>query len=239
LSWCNNQFFCCQSSGRSLHTFSSSCGKSHSSLRNWLFDLPGRIFLWTILLMSKKMMSMHLTSLFICLASFVSAGLDFFRDFHNIWCILALVSIAKSHQERYTTPNKRMWKIGTFTQLCDILYTDSQNMVVLSPTVASRYCNCCIDGSTSPANYGYPLAFQVTQRPIPHCSFCLPTRYNQCYSRSRQPNHQYIVEYFSIYFINCYKRRKGASNMHTANEKCKHNFSSEIWRQGTTSENCI
>jgi hypothetical protein len=28
-------------------------------------------------------------------------------------------------------------------------------MLVLSSTVASRYYNCCTDGSTSPGNYGY------------------------------------------------------------------------------------
>jgi hypothetical protein len=37
LSSCNNQFFCRQSSGRSLRTFP----RSHSSTWNWLFDLPG------------------------------------------------------------------------------------------------------------------------------------------------------------------------------------------------------
>jgi hypothetical protein len=29
--------------------------------------------------------------------------------------------------------------------------------LVLSPTVASRYYNCCTAGSTSPGNYGYSL----------------------------------------------------------------------------------
>jgi hypothetical protein len=34
---------------------------------------------------------------------------------------------------------------------------DSQDMLVLSITVASHYYNCCRDGSTNPGNYEYPL----------------------------------------------------------------------------------
>jgi hypothetical protein len=36
---------------------------------------------------------------------------------------------------------------------CEILYTDSQNMLVLSTTIASRYYKCCTEYSTSPGNY--------------------------------------------------------------------------------------
>ena len=36
-------------------------------------------------------------------------------------------------------------------------HTDSLNMVVLPSTGASRYHNCCIDGGTSPENFGYHL----------------------------------------------------------------------------------
>jgi hypothetical protein len=39
-----------------------------------------------------------------------------------------------------------------------ILYTDSQDMLVLSSTVASRYHNYCTDDSTSLGNYGCLLA---------------------------------------------------------------------------------
>jgi hypothetical protein len=38
------------------------------------------------------------------------------------------------------------------------MYTDSQDVLVLS-TLASRYCNCCTDGSTRPGNYYYFLVF--------------------------------------------------------------------------------
>jgi hypothetical protein len=36
------------------------------------------------------------------------------------------------------------------------MYTDYQDMLVPSSTVASRYYNSCTDDSTSPGNYGYP-----------------------------------------------------------------------------------
>jgi hypothetical protein len=40
------------------------------------------------------------------------------------------------------------------TQLREILYTDSQNMLVLSSDVAPRYYSYRTDGSISPGNYG-------------------------------------------------------------------------------------
>jgi hypothetical protein len=46
-------------------------------------------------------------------------------------------------------------KISTSTQLHEIFYTVSQDMLILS-TVALRYYNCCLYGNTSPGNYGYP-----------------------------------------------------------------------------------
>jgi hypothetical protein len=39
----------------------------------------------------------------------------------------------------------------------EILYTDSQDTLVLSSTVASRYYSCCTDGNHNPGNYGLPL----------------------------------------------------------------------------------
>jgi hypothetical protein len=51
------------------------------------------------------------------------------------------------------------WKdmsINTSTQLREMQGNDSQDMLVLSSTVASRYDNCCTCGSTSTRNYGYP-----------------------------------------------------------------------------------
>jgi hypothetical protein len=43
---------------------------------------------------------------------------------------------------------------STSTQLRENLYIDSQDMLVLSSTVASRYYNCCTTSRTSPGSYG-------------------------------------------------------------------------------------
>jgi hypothetical protein len=72
-------------------------------------------------------------------------------------CCSFVGSVMKSHQAGYTTPSKGTYKISRSTQLCEILYTDSQAMLLPSSIVASCYCNCSTDGSTSPGNYGYPL----------------------------------------------------------------------------------
>jgi hypothetical protein len=58
---------------------------------------------------------------------------------------------------------KKDVNISTSIQLHEILYTDSQNMYVLSSTVPSRYYNCCTVTSTSLRNHAYPL---VNGRPI-------------------------------------------------------------------------
>jgi hypothetical protein len=72
----------------------------------------------------------------------------FFWDFHKIWCTLA-VPLSDPLQNHIRPDTTSM-------QTCVILYTDSQDMLVLTSTVASHY-NCCTDGSTSPGNYGYHL----------------------------------------------------------------------------------
>jgi hypothetical protein len=52
--------------------------------------------------------------------------------------------------------------------LREILYTDSQDMLVLSSTVVSRYYNCCTDSSTSLGNYGYPSnSLDLSREQIP------------------------------------------------------------------------
>jgi hypothetical protein len=51
---------------------------------------------------------------------------------------------------KYTTPNKRLWKLPTSTQLRATWHTDSLDTVVLPSTSASRYQKSCIDGGTGP-----------------------------------------------------------------------------------------
>jgi hypothetical protein len=52
---------------------------------------------------------------------------------------------------------KELKRNSISTHLREILYTDSQDMLVLSSTVASRYHKCCTEGIASPGNYGYPI----------------------------------------------------------------------------------
>jgi hypothetical protein len=81
LSWCNSQFFCRRSPGRSLRTSSCSRRKTsqkHAELTAW----PARTnYLWAIPLMSKKIMSMLFTSLFTYL-DFFSLG-EFVRTVYG------------------------------------------------------------------------------------------------------------------------------------------------------------
>jgi hypothetical protein len=51
-------------------------------------------------------------------------------------------------------------KIPMSTQLHEIMYTDSQEILVLSSIVASRY-NYCTDDSARPGNYGYALVHTI------------------------------------------------------------------------------
>jgi hypothetical protein len=64
---------------------------------------------------------------------------------------------------KYTTPNKRLWKLPTSTQLRATWHTGSLDMVVLPSTGASRYHNCCIDGGTTPEYFGCTLVHRHTQ----------------------------------------------------------------------------
>jgi hypothetical protein len=58
---------------------------------------------------------------------------------------------------KYRTPNKRVWKLPTSTQLHAAWHTNTLEMVVLPSIGASRYHNCCIDWDTGPEYLGFPL----------------------------------------------------------------------------------
>jgi hypothetical protein len=58
-------------------------------------------------------------------------------------------------------------KISTSTQLLEILYSDTQDVLVLLSTIALRYYNCCTDSSTSPRSCGHSLLIRYTMyRPV-------------------------------------------------------------------------
>jgi hypothetical protein len=153
-----------------------------SVIFNFLIAKPER----TTPLMSKKMMSIPLAFLFICLAFSVLVSLDFPCTAHtfflNACLITAKVSVAlvprfernlmlflcRIHREIASGQIQvfKDVKIITSTQPRDILNTDSQDMLVVSCTVACHVYNCCTDSSTCPANYGYFLAL-VRHLPTP------------------------------------------------------------------------
>jgi hypothetical protein len=82
----------------------------------------------------------------------VSLILTFLQNFMLFLCRINLeIASGQTHDSKESDVDK----VSASTHLCDISCTDSQDMLALSPTVASRYCNCYTDGSTSPGNYGY------------------------------------------------------------------------------------
>jgi hypothetical protein len=71
------------------------------------------------------------------------------------------------------TPNEEHKKISTSTQLREILYTDFQNMLVLSSTVASCYYSCCTDGKPAQEIMSRPYSpFGGYFSAIGICSLC-------------------------------------------------------------------
>jgi hypothetical protein len=154
--------------------------RRHSNMRNWLFDLPGRIiseqssssqrkwwasswyfFTFLAFFVFGNFGLLHTVRVFFlerCL-SLSGSPSHFFRDLYRIWRCSFVGSIANYHEARCTTPNNRRWKISKSTELLEILYTDFRDMLALSSTVASYYYNCFTDGTIILENYEYPLVF--------------------------------------------------------------------------------
>jgi hypothetical protein len=168
---------CYQSSGRSLCTFSHSRHKTSQQYAELNVSSARTNSLWTILLMSKKMMIMLLTLLFTCLTScLVSVSSDFSFEWtvtlfhgHNrkssshhkmeaiwwssshMWHAAASGQQSDIHQARYRTPNKKDVKISTSNQIRDSLYTDFQDMLLLCLPL-HHITTTAADGSMSPGN---------------------------------------------------------------------------------------
>jgi hypothetical protein len=124
-------------------------------------------------LMSKKMMKMLLTLLFTCPAFFFFGFSKFGLSVHGS-CFLpqsrcqglcdtsseifrkfdavALTDPSQNHIRPNTQLQIKAVKISTSAQLREILYTDWQDVLVVSSSIASRYYYCCRDGSTRPGN---------------------------------------------------------------------------------------
>jgi hypothetical protein len=52
---------------------------------------------------------------------------------------------------------RKLWACSWLCSLYEILYTDFQDILVLSPTIALCCYNFSTDGSTNARNYGYPV----------------------------------------------------------------------------------
>jgi hypothetical protein len=175
LSWCNSQFFCSQNLRRSLHTFSRSCHRSHSIMWNWLacqdelfmhnpLDVKENAFKFVLnFLLGGLLVWLRVIIINLTLITSDNPGQecciikrDLMKLLADIDILLFLISCQKMHQSQYMTPNQRTLKIKMSTQLREILYTVSKDMLVTSLTTVSHYHyyyyynnNCC------PGNYGY------------------------------------------------------------------------------------
>jgi hypothetical protein len=136
--------------------------KRHNSMQNWLYDLPGRILCkqfpwcqrkrWACPWLCSSPVSPFSVSVsldFMCMAhAFFLERLSnhceglrrtLFQDLYKTWCSSFVEFIAKSHRATYTTPNRMTQKISTSTEVCEILYTDSQDILVLTNDLPDRF----------------------------------------------------------------------------------------------------
>jgi hypothetical protein len=159
--------------------FQAVAAKSHSSMKNWLLDLPGQILCEQFPSRQRKWRVCYSlcsspVSLFTIPESLdrqCTAHAFFLERFsNNFQCLChtfprfaqnVLLFLCRIHREikgiKGIKEIKGTVKISSSTKLRAIFYTDSQDILELLFTVASSYYNCYADGSTSPGNYGYPL----------------------------------------------------------------------------------
>jgi hypothetical protein len=146
LSRCDSQFFCRQSSGWNLRTFSRSCRKTsqwnaldtlYLPLRGLLL-CPGVITVNPALATSDNPGTRRLH---------IRAWSD--EAPRRRWHAAASDQPSEIASGQIHDSKQRDVKWAIF-------YTGAQDMLVLSSTTASHY-NCCTDGSTSPGIWGQPM----------------------------------------------------------------------------------
>jgi hypothetical protein len=176
LLWCNSQFlFIAEVRGEVFARSHSVVLKRHSSMWNWQFGLPGRILYEQFPWCQRKVMNMLLTLLFTCLAFFfsVSVSLDFpctaltffpGHLYNNCQDLLSLIfpgfaQNLDAHLREITDTRLQIkgCKTSRSTQQRTILYTDSQDLLLLSSTRCIVLLKLWTGGSISPGNYGYPF----------------------------------------------------------------------------------
>jgi hypothetical protein len=100
----------------------------------------------------------------------------FVRDVHKIWSIFP-VTLSDPSRNRIRSDKQlqiKWCKKAEHPAICVKFWTlTPQDTIILSSTVSSHYCNCCIDRSISPGNYGY-LVYCCSVLVI----FCVSGRYN-------------------------------------------------------------
>jgi hypothetical protein len=129
LPFATASYFVAKDRGETFAYFHTVAGKRYSSMQHWLFGLPGRILceesldvkendeyaldfafhLSSFIGLGEFGLSVQAHAFFLKLLSNHYQGLrrTFFRDLHKLFRCSFVESIAKSHQARYTTPNKR------------------------------------------------------------------------------------------------------------------------------------
>jgi hypothetical protein len=78
--------------------------------------------------------------------------------FQDLYKFAPLLDPSRNHVRPDT-----QYTISTPTQLSEMVYTDSQDSLVLSSTILLHYYDCCTDGSTSSRNSGYPTVLLGTK----------------------------------------------------------------------------
>jgi hypothetical protein len=155
--------------------------KLHSSMRNWLFGLPGRILyeqppccqikLWACSWLCSSLvtpLSLSTSFNFLCTAhTFFPERLPnhrqsirrIFSDICTNFDAVPLSDPSRNHLKPETRLQFGGGRKSALPLSSKILYTDSQHTQLLSFAVASCYYNCRTNGKASPGNYGYPLVY--------------------------------------------------------------------------------
>jgi hypothetical protein len=143
-------------------------------MQNWQFGLPGRILFeqsfwcqikwWACSWLCSSTVSQFSVSVNL---NFPCGAHGFFPERLSNHCQGLCCTFSEMYTNFYAVPvsdpsrNRKDLRICTPTQLREIVYTDSQDMLVLSYSVASHYYNCCTDGNTNPVSYGYPRSYRT------------------------------------------------------------------------------
>lgn len=140
----------------------------------------------------------------------------------NVWCCIAdgapcvfiIVNGCPIVNQAFNS-NTHVWLthalVSTSTHLHEIVYIDSQNMVVLSSALALHYYNCCPDRRTSSRYFGYYLILWIEfifYRTILYflskfwiCTFLLLVHITAQLKVSVPTSHEYYSHYILLKYV--------------------------------------